>query len=223
MRILREVEDRTKTGLILDCGCAQGNLGLLLGERGYRVVALDLQFQFLTYMMSKYEAGWIRPIHSSIDAPPFRASSFDVVLLCEVIEHVAEPVEILRRLLPLLRTGGILLVTTPNGDFVRSRVPTFDDIQDRAALRNRQFQPDGDGHLFLFTRKQLERCLEEAGYSVRSHYFYNTPFLTGSLGLRRVHKLLPVMILRAVDHALLSTPCARHIAEGHMVVAMRGS
>jgi len=38
---------------ILDVGCAQGTLALLLAERGHRVTALDLRPQFLTYAQSR--------------------------------------------------------------------------------------------------------------------------------------------------------------------------
>src|SRR5215831_15156142 len=42
---------------VLDVGCAQGNISLELGERGYSVVALDLRAAFLRFLGRKYERG----------------------------------------------------------------------------------------------------------------------------------------------------------------------
>ena len=49
------------------------------------------------------------------DAFPFPAASFDVVLFCEVLEHLqADPVRVLRELKRILKPSGHLILTTPN-------------------------------------------------------------------------------------------------------------
>lgn len=46
---------------------------------------------------------------------PFAPASFDVVLLCEVIEHLqSDPVKVLREIKRVLKPGGHLILTTPN-------------------------------------------------------------------------------------------------------------
>src|SRR5262249_54004852 len=45
---------------ILDIGCAQGTLALLLAERGHRVSALDIRAGFLDYAASRHESGDVR-------------------------------------------------------------------------------------------------------------------------------------------------------------------
>src|ERR1700674_5506413 len=42
---------------ILDVGCAQGTLALLLAEKGHRVCAMDIRQQFLDYAKTRYEKG----------------------------------------------------------------------------------------------------------------------------------------------------------------------
>lgn len=39
---------------------------------------------------------------------------FDVVTMLQVLEHVADPIEFVQTFLPLLRPGGLLIITTPN-------------------------------------------------------------------------------------------------------------
>jgi 2-polyprenyl-3-methyl-5-hydroxy-6-metoxy-1,4-benzoquinol methylase len=41
---------------------------------------------------------------------------FDAISMLQVLEHVADPVEFLQTFLPLLRPGGLLIITTPNFD-----------------------------------------------------------------------------------------------------------
>lgn len=49
------------------------------------------------------------------DPLPFDDETFDVVLLCEVLEHFTnDPLRALRQLQRVLRTGGRLVLTTPN-------------------------------------------------------------------------------------------------------------
>ncbi len=46
---------------------------------------------------------------------PFSAACFDVVLFCEVIEHLqSDPVKVLREIKRVLKPGGHLILTTPN-------------------------------------------------------------------------------------------------------------
>jgi SAM-dependent methyltransferase len=46
---------------------------------------------------------------------PFVAASFDVILVCEVIEHLqSDPVKVLLQIKRILKPGGHLILTTPN-------------------------------------------------------------------------------------------------------------
>ena len=60
----------TAPGLVAEIGCAQANLGLLLAEEGYAVVALDLMPQAVSYARRKHESC------SRVPAMPWSLASF---------------------------------------------------------------------------------------------------------------------------------------------------
>jgi 2-polyprenyl-6-hydroxyphenyl methylase/3-demethylubiquinone-9 3-methyltransferase len=205
---------------VLDVGCAQGNFSLALAEQGYSVVALDLRASFLRYLRLKQERGEIRCVSASIEAFPFPHHGFDVVVLGEVIEHVAYPERLLRNLAELLSPGGILVLSTPNGERFHTGLPTLGDIKRRQELVKRQFKPDADGHLFLLTRHELVTLADEARLVVLSHQFICSPWVTGRLMARHVARFLPPPSRVALDRATVAFPgLARLLSDGQLLVA----
>jgi 2-polyprenyl-3-methyl-5-hydroxy-6-metoxy-1,4-benzoquinol methylase len=220
--VLRKVREVLPAGRVLDLGCAQGNFGLLLAEVGYEVVAVDLRLPFLQYARLKYERGSFHMASASGDALPFLASGFDLVIWGEVIEHVAFPEQFLAEIARVLRAGGHLLLTTPNGSRLHTGLPTFDAVGDRQRLAEHQFRPDADGHLFLFRRAELRRLLAGNGFQVLQHAFSATPWLTGRLGFRHFVGWMPLHWRCVLDSWTLRIPAlASPLAESHIVLAQR--
>ena len=155
---------------VLDIGCAQGNLSLLLAEKGYIVDALDLRPEYIEYSKLKYEKGDIRWLNVNI-MEFIPGKQYDFVILGEILEHCAYPERILEKAVSLLRIGGHLIATTPNGRFVKEKLPRFKDVSDdRASLEKRQYGPEGKDHLFLFTLKELTRLVSSYGTVVGAGY-----------------------------------------------------
>jgi 2-polyprenyl-3-methyl-5-hydroxy-6-metoxy-1,4-benzoquinol methylase len=93
-------------------------------------------------------------------------AAYDAVIMAEVIEHVpTPPYVVFANLLPALRPGGHLLVTTPNLYRLRNLI--------RMALGKRIFDyflvpgPDQPlGHFIEYSREQLEWHLTRSGFQV---------------------------------------------------------
>jgi hypothetical protein len=118
------------------------------------------------------------------DLDPRSVGAFDLVIACEVIEHVAHPDELLRTLARFVAPDGAILLTTPNGRYFRNQLPTFAQIGDPTQLEANQFKPDADGHLFLLTPGELTAMAADAGLQVEHILLWGTPFLSGGAGLR---------------------------------------
>jgi 2-polyprenyl-6-hydroxyphenyl methylase/3-demethylubiquinone-9 3-methyltransferase len=218
--VLGLIRKYVPAGVVLDAGCAQGNFSLALAESGYRVVALDLRPSFLKYLRMKHERGDVTCTAASIERFPFRPGQFDLVLLGELLEHVAQPERLLGESAALLKPGGILLATTPNGERLHTGLPTLSAVTDRESLRSRQFQPDADGHLFLLTRNELMRIVKQADLEVLEHRVFGTPWVTGRLMARHIVRAIPVGLRWILDRLTLRVPVLkRMVSDGQLLVA----
>lgn len=95
--------------------------------------------------------------------PPFPEESFDVVLFCEILEHlVIDPLAIFPRLYGLLKPGGLLVITTPNA----VRLVNVANLLAGSNFFDRYHPENGvyGRHNREFTVGELERLLPAAGF-----------------------------------------------------------
>lgn len=164
-----------------------------LYELGRRVVVNDMRLS--EEEVKSYTTGQYLEIAPGnlFELQPESLGHFDLVMACEVLEHIAHGDQLVNHLKKFLLPGGCLLLTTPNGAYLRSKLPTYSQITDFEALEDRQFQPDADGHLYLYTPRELKTLLEEAGLQDITVSLTITPWLSGHMGLR----LLPALMFLA--------------------------
>lgn len=167
---------------LLEIGCGAGNLLLQAAAPGSYPLALDLSRQALTFVRSRLqEAAFGAEAPSGFactqavgEALPFSTGSFDCVLLSEVIEHLPAPQISIGEAARVLRSGGRLLVTTPN---YRSFWPVMEWTVDRLNMAPKMA---GEQHVSRFHPASLRGVLVEAGLDVEySGSIYNlSPFLS---------------------------------------------
>ncbi len=107
--LLRDLEGKQGA----DIGTGFGFLPALLTRCGLTTVGTETKPQ-----LSQFAAAHgveIREFRIRQTAPPFEPGSLDFLVLAEVLEHLKlPPVAVLRDLVPLLRSGGRFILTTPN-------------------------------------------------------------------------------------------------------------
>ncbi|GGH55508.1 hypothetical protein GCM10008014_25190 [Paenibacillus silvae] len=105
---------------ILDVGCSQGITSILLGREGFRVTGVDLEEESIRYAQEEL-AKESKPVRNHVDfrmldITQWKArTTFDTVLLGEVLEHFAHPETLLLQIHHLLVEEGTLIVTVPYG------------------------------------------------------------------------------------------------------------
>jgi ubiquinone/menaquinone biosynthesis C-methylase UbiE len=122
----------------LDAGCGTGNSLLPLARRvateGGAVVALDLSAGVLATARARVEAEGlpVRCMEGDIEALPFAAASFDLVLANYMLYHVPHLDRAIAELRRVLRPGGVLLAAT-NG---RANMPELRALVARACAES---------------------------------------------------------------------------------------
>jgi len=173
-------------------------MSLILAEMRYKVFAIDIRENFLEYSKLKYEKGDIEWICSNIEMCKFEEEYFDAIVMGELVEHCAFPERIIDRVFKFLKKNGLLILTTPNGQYIRNKgLATFGSLskKDKESLQKKQFGPDGVDHLFLFTMEDLKLLLPVNSKIINKGYI-------GSAVLNKFtivfFKLLPISLVYAV-------------------------
>lgn len=200
--LYRSIVDDYKPLSVLDVGCAQGTLALLLAEDGRAVTAVDIRQHFLDYAVTRQESGAVRFVAANIFAQP-DLGRFDLVFGNQIIEHLVYPAAFLRTLASYVNPGGVLVVSTPNHDYFRSRLPSYRELGDPKQHEHRQFSAGGGDHFFAYTEEELRDAVKEAGLEVLEMIYFETPAISGHFLVRFFHRIVPLPLLRAADRALL--------------------
>lgn len=186
--------ERLKPKRVLEVAAGDGALCASLQHRlGCEVVANDLRADHLQMALKNFSNGEKVKVAAGnvFEMSQEEVGAFDLVVACEIIEHVAHGVDFLRQLAKFLSPTGAILLTTPNGSHFRNKLPSYYEIPDHSVLESQQFKPDADGHLFLIRPEEMHRMAEEAGLIVEKLDLWATPFVTGHGYLRLLSGLMP--------------------------------
>ncbi len=100
-------------GPILDVGCAQGMLGKTLTEQLGRPIEIDgiePNAQWATKAKPFYREVW----PSTVETAPLIQKSYGVVVCGDVLEHLADPVTVLRQLRNAADDDARFIISVPN-------------------------------------------------------------------------------------------------------------
>jgi len=117
---------------LLDVGCCRGEFVGLALKQGYDAYGVDMVPVYVEYARNSIGERFAL-VDSDLSAAVEKldVTSFDIITLWDVIEHIDEPIEFGRNLAKLLRPGGSIFLRTPNrrGQMIKRRLlhPFFGD------------------------------------------------------------------------------------------------
>lgn len=139
-------------GRLLEVGSGSGRFLERMRRAGWQVQGTDFDPAVARRVREKYG---LQIDIGDLAALAYPAGAYDVVAMSQVIEHVHDPLALLRECARVLRPGGRLMLSTPNGASLAHR---------RYGRCWRGLEPPR--HLHIFTPNALAQCALASGLRV---------------------------------------------------------
>ncbi len=129
---------------------------------------------------------------------------FDVIVFGYILEHVDDPVLVLRHFRKFLAPGGRMFVAVPNAEVLNRRLGFMAGM-----LPDMQLLSEHDlllGHKRYYTVESLRRNVQQAGYEIkRIEGIYLKPLSTSQMiSLNLDDRIIRALCLTAIDYPELS-------------------
>lgn len=165
-RILSLIQD---SGLrVLDVACSRGYLGKLIKDRGNYVAGVDVSQTAADIARGVLNEVYVFDIQGNWPNE-LTNGSYDLVVLAAIIEHVFDPVLLLKKTATALKPAGKVILTTPNFFSWRNRL--------KFLFGRFHYTEQGDfdfGHIRWFDYGYFREVLAESGFKItkEAHYFF---------------------------------------------------
>jgi len=148
--MLRPFDRVCQTGRLLDVGFGAGCTLVVARELGWQPYGIEASA--LAVEQARRNGFEEVTLGSLLDAP-YPDGYFDVVTMYELVEHLTEPRAFVEKAARLLRSGGVLHLSTPNGTGVSAR-----------QLGTGWSVVAPPEHINLFSPRSIEMLLRGAGF-----------------------------------------------------------
>jgi len=148
-------------GRLLDVGCQKGEFLHVMKQRGWDVQGVE-------FSSAPPNLFGVPIVVGRLEDAPFPPGSFDLITLWAVLEHVHDPLIVLRHVRRLLKPTGRTLVLVPNFNSIPGRFLRHDDVP---------------RHLLMFTKRTLRMAAERVGLHVNRLVFADDVFSGSTRGV----------------------------------------
>ncbi|MDA2915377.1 class I SAM-dependent methyltransferase [Nitrospinae bacterium AH_259_B05_G02_I21] len=166
-RLVKEIQRFLQTGRVLDIGCSFGWFLEVAAKAGFEVLGLEPSKEVVAIARDKRGLNVREGDVASAEELP---GLYDIILLANVLEHLPNPFDNLRRLQSRLAANGLLVVIVPNVDGLIHRLTYWAHWLSANKLTwplEVLFQTDSPSmHLYQFSETAIRRALTKAGYRV---------------------------------------------------------
>ncbi len=140
-----------KDGKLLDIGCGNGRFLHGMQQLGWTTKGVE----FNESAVNTCRKSNLDVHHGDLFSAKLAGTSFDVVNLSHVIEHVPDPKALFVEISRILKPGGLLVVKTPNSEALG-----------RALFSTNWFANEVPRHLFLFSKQNLKTLGAQCGLNM---------------------------------------------------------
>ncbi|MBI3165137.1 MAG: class I SAM-dependent methyltransferase [Anaerolineales bacterium] len=116
---LKQIAPYKSTGKALDIGCGPGYFLTAAQKLGFDVHGLDPS----DYIVTQAQKTWGDRVRLGlIESAGYEPESFDLIVAFDTFEHIYEPKQFLAAIQRVLKTGGVLAITTPDPTSLLSKI-----------------------------------------------------------------------------------------------------
>jgi 2-polyprenyl-3-methyl-5-hydroxy-6-metoxy-1,4-benzoquinol methylase len=164
-RYLECMTQRLKTDQrrLLEIGCGAGELLVQAQQKGFEVRGIE--FSSSSVAVANSRLGRTAVEAGTLETMNIPRQHFDVVVGCDVVEHVRDPQAFLARVYECLKPGGMVFLITPSPDSLSRK------------LLGRHWMEYKTEHLFYFSKASLNHMLSAAGFQ-RAEFSANKKVLS---------------------------------------------
>lgn len=165
---------------VLDVGCSSGYLAKVLRGFGNTITGVEYDPEAAAAAEQYMERVLVADLDHVDLGKEFSGERFDVIVFGDVLEHLRDPLPVLRQARSLLTTGGYVIISVPN--------VSHGDV--RLSLLLGRFPYSNLGlldttHLRFFTRETVRELLRDAGFVAGEVRTTKAPLFGTELGVRR--------------------------------------
>ncbi len=161
--ISQSQELKLSKGRFLDVGAGEGEGWALkyFDAIGWNIKGLDFSDFGISSCNPEFKDVLVTgDIYQNLNILCNECDKFEIILLDNVLEHVREPFELLKRLKNILADNGILIIEVPN-DYSSLQKKLYSE-----KLVSRKYWEALPDHLSYFNKKGLEALAKDAGWNV---------------------------------------------------------
>jgi 2-polyprenyl-3-methyl-5-hydroxy-6-metoxy-1,4-benzoquinol methylase len=168
----------------------------LAQQHGWDAIGVDVSRWAADQIQRRYG---IRVIVGSLEEAAFASGTFDVVHMSHVLEHVPDPIGMLREVRRVLSPTGRVIIEVPN---------ELENVYTWARLRSgtARAYPVASSHLWFFSPTSLARVVKATGFTIDQARSFRD--MDDIRALRRIGK----RIVNAIEHLAGSGPLIEVIA-----------
>ncbi len=146
---------------ILDVGCGLGTFMKYAEGKGYSLVGLEADPTAAKFAQKNVTGTIVNKTISDYDYEP---GEFDAIVMWDVIEHLVDPADAVRRLAGALKPGGKFVIETPNEKYVLRKVALLLEKLTGYRLRVGKYFYYVE-HKFYFNPDNITRLLADSGFT----------------------------------------------------------
>jgi SAM-dependent methyltransferase len=184
---------------VLEVGCAHGGYVALLGWAGYEATGTELSPWVARFANETFG---VTVLAGPIESQPFQPGSFDIIILNDVIEHLADPVATLGHCATLLAKDGLFVIQTP--EYIEHL--GYEQLRASNDLFLKHMDRNNEEHLYLFSRRSAGIFFSRIGFA---HLDFSAPVYSYDMSFVAGRGPVPSTDTASADEALARRPVGR--------------